>query len=802
MIESIDVKLIRNAWLDRFIWRTSSLAVVVVVSFMALRLFGYQNPLSWMAVGVVLLLQLGGNLLLNSFRLPSIILLFTSAFLLTNALGAVTPVENGLVFVYPLLLTSAILSLRTQLSLFLIIGSGSVSFGLYNILRLPIEQVILKGYDPFLDAIVTSICIGTALLQVFLFTRKWKVREKAVSKRYRRLVSFVRFVNESPLVLLRIDTSGDVLLMNDAARELLTDGSSERINYPPGLSECVMEAMKSDANTELRTLVNKRHMLFNVTPNTAQGYVNLYGEDITHIENVMAQLNELNNAMKLSADGIAIIDNQGVLEYVNDSFCQILGYKHPIQLQGNLWRQVCEKSWFQKYSDKIAPRLRLEHVWRGEALAIRNDGIKLDTYLTMTSLPKGKTICYLRDNTRLKEFQDQLIIEREKALDATKAKSQFLATMSHEIRTPLNGVLGMAQLMSAEELKPVHREYVNTILHSGESLLAIIKEILDFSKIEAGMMELEQTRVSVKQLINNTMNLATHRASVLNNTLTSIIGSEVPKYFVGDTGRLGQILNNLVSNAIKFTNGGKVDIKVSSRPTDVDRECVITFTVSDTGIGIEQNRINDLFEPFTQADSSTTRKFGGTGLGLAISQKLARLMGGEIVVSSEPGQGSVFTFDVTTIEIPGDDDEQDVNHSNIFDTEMAMKHPLNILVAEDNFINQKFAQQVFQHMGYSIRLVENGKEAVDACIENHIDLIFMDVHMPVMDGIEATQLILEKLEDPPIIVALTANVISESRAECEAAGMQDFVQKPFKPYDIERVIRWASRTRADRHRWS
>jgi CheY-like chemotaxis protein len=351
----------------------------------------------------------------------------------------------------------------------------------------------------------------------------------------------------------------------------------------------------------------------------------------------------------------------------------------------------------------------------------------------------------------------------------------------------------MANLMAGTELRPEQKEYVDTILHSGVNLMAIINEILDFSKIEAGKMELEEQKISSKRLVRNVMKLSSHGASIRNNTLTSKIGHNVPLFFLADRGRISQVLNNLLSNAIKFTKSGRVSMEMTAKPTENEREFMIYFEVKDTGIGIPIEKIDTLFEPFTQADNSTTRRFGGTGLGLAICNRLAKLMGGEITIESAPGQGSCFTFTFVTIGIPGEESEEKEPEIMPLDRHLAQKHPLEILIAEDNFINQKLAQQVFSQMGYEVDLVDNGLLALEATVNKKYDLIFMDLHMPEMDGIEATNAIRSSNETPPYIVALTANVIAESRQACLESGMCDFVQKPFKPSDVERVIRWISK---------
>ena len=792
MIRTLDNKLVRAYWLDRFIWISTSACVTAVIFLYCSSLFGLSNPYTWVMTTTAASLQVAANVYMARYKYASALLIFLSPLLITNFIGPFATTETGLIYIYSMLAISAVITLRKRIVLFTVLGVGVASFVVYLLLHKPSDQVLVTGANNALSYTLQSICIGLSMAHIILFTRQWKVREQRVSRRYDKLSAFVRFVNESPLPLLRVDEGGEILLMNDSAREMLTHGDTQRIVFPPGVSQGIISALQSGEIEEILTHAGGRKVHLTLTPNMRERYVNIYGEDVTEIQEVNDKVTELNNAMNLAADGIAIIDRDQNLEYVNQSFCTILGYRETSQVVGTSWRMFCEDAWYREYVDRISPKLRLEHVWRGESQSTRQDGSCLDTYLTLTALPGGKTICYLRDNTTIKQYQDQLIVAKDKAEAATKAKSDFLATMSHEIRTPMNGVLGMANLMAGTELDKDQREYIDTILHSGENLMAIINEILDFSKIEAGKMELEEQKISAKRLVKNVMKLSSHRASIRNNTLTSVIAHDVPRFFLADRGRISQVLNNLLSNAIKFTKSGNVSLDMTAEKTENEREYIITFDVRDTGIGIPAEKLKNLFEPFTQADSSTSRRFGGTGLGLAICKRLAQLMGGEITVESWPGQGSSFKFSFITIAIPGEEAEEQEPEVLPLDTELATKHPLNILIAEDNFINQKLAEQVFAQMGYDIDMVDNGRAALNAVTEGDYDLVFMDLHMPEMDGIEATNAIRTTLENPPYIVALTANVIAESREACTEAGMCDFIQKPFKPSDVERVIRWIS----------
>ncbi len=618
---------------------------------------------------------------------------------------------------------------------------------------------------------------------------RWQMKTESINDDYKQQLSFVRFVNESPLPLMRIDESGKILLMNSAAKDLMANGEDNRIIYPPGCGESVIQAFMSNTTQELTTLVNGKTIKLKITPNREDKYVNLYGEDITEIEKANEKFLELNRAIDMSADGVAVIDKDLNFDYINKSFCSILGYNHPVELLAKSWLSILNEEFKEIFTDTISPKLGLEHIWRGEAVCLLKGSGTLDTYISLTKIPEGKIICYLKDNTEIKEYHNALIKAKDGAEAATVAKSEFLSSMSHEIRTPLNGVLGMTTILESTALNTEQRDYLTTIKHSGESLLSIVNQVLDFSKIEAGDLELEEEDVSVRKLIGETMKLVTHRASTRNNIITSHIDHSVPPYVLGDYSRISQVLYNLIGNAIKFTDGGKVTIWVSAERTEIPKEIRLHFSIEDTGIGIKDEKVKELFEPFTQADSSATREYGGTGLGLTICHRLVTLMGGEINVKSEEGIGSVFSFSFPTIEIEAsDDDLAYVDIMSQLNSGAASIHNMKILVAEDNYINQKLIQKTFEKMGFSIDVVGTGLQALNACMDDDYDLVFMDVHMPEMDGIEATKNIIKQMSNPPEIVALTANVGSESKRECLDAGMTDFLEKPLKLSELNRVI--------------
>lgn len=368
------------------------------------------------------------------------------------------------------------------------------------------------------------------------------------------------------------------------------------------------------------------------------------------------------------------------------------------------------------------------------------------------------------------------------AESANKAKSLFLANMSHEIRTPMNGVLGMATLLDKSTLNEEQHKYVKTLIHSGNNLLGIINDILDFSKVEAGKLNLEVAKFNLHVCIDSVVS-AMHQAATKNHAkLHYHIAEDVPTHILGDITRLSQVLNNLISNAIKFTKNGEVDVQVDYIRSSA--QPMLSFTIKDSGIGIEQDVLATLFQPFTQADLSTTRKYGGTGLGLAICKRLVELMGGEINVHSEPGVGSTFNFTICAdaCEIAEQDESELEEHYSGDAITLANKDKLKILVVEDNQVNQMIAKDVLAYLGFQADVVENGQLAVAAVQAHNYGIIFMDIQMPVMDGIEATRQILRHRREAqrPVIIALTANVMREDIDLCTSVGMDDFLAKPIE----------------------
>ncbi len=512
-----------------------------------------------------------------------------------------------------------------------------------------------------------------------------------------------------------------------------------------------------------------------------------------------------------SIDTMITFDEDGTILTVNPALERMFDYKEEEVAGQNITMLIPS---FEDI-DCAQETNHLEVLWRGKLMEVmpqRKDGSCFDAEIQI-----GKAMvdeeqiyaCTISDITQRKQYEQELVAAMQTAEIASRAKTEFLAMVSHEIRTPMNGVLGMTTLLMETELTEEQLEYAHIINKSGDALLSVINDILDYSKIESGKMELEEVPFQLSACIGETFDLFTAKSKDKNLRMNYHVDPQLPEFIEGDITKLRQVFINLVGNAVKFTNEGSIDVQVKLI-ADYGSSIMIGVSVHDTGIGIPKEKLPLLFKPFSQLDSSMTRKYGGTGLGLAICKSLIELMGGSIRVDTDKGKGATFMFTIRVKPYlrledsadPAREIEEDAALLQLFFTpklnysdrasvlEPIGREQFRILVADDNEINQKLSLRLLEKLGYMVDVATDGNQAVEMAQGKWYDLILMDIQMPVMDGLEAARRILEELpsEEKPVIVAMTANVLSGERERCLEAGMKDFISKPVQLETLKKMI--------------
>lgn len=514
---------------------------------------------------------------------------------------------------------------------------------------------------------------------------------------------------------------------------------------------------------------------------------------------LLNQMKEKEVILENSGVGITLVKNR-IQIWANQRMADIFGYKSE-EIQGiSTEKFFISNEDYQFFGDTAYNRLVMGQRYTTEKLMLHKNGEQIWVRITGKAIDPNQlnlgSIWIFEDIAHQKAVEFELLNTIEAAEASNYAKSRFLATMSHEIRTPMNGILGMAQLLLMQNVsESERREYIQTIYHSGQSLLALLNDILDFSKIESGKISLESIPFAVVQVLEEVRSL--FQFPIEKKGLKFVIENNTSpqKIYTGDTHRIRQILNNLVGNAIKFSEKGTITIRVNELESD-EKFSSIQFIVQDEGIGLAKESIPNLFKPFSQADSSTTRKFGGSGLGLSIVKSLSKLMGGDVGIESEVGKGTRIWFH---IRVPiHENRKESLPIKKELNFEKSSLRTGKILVIEDNFTNRKVIEKFLLKQGMEVIHAENGKVGLDMVVEGaEYDLIFMDIQMPVMDGYQTTKAIrkweIENGLDPKPIIALTADAFEEDRRKSFKVGMNDFLTKPIMIDSLKGILeKWIS----------
>jgi PAS domain S-box-containing protein len=655
---------------------------------------------------------------------------------------------------------------------------------------------IFKGYQTgAVDYMIKPLSADILKAKVSVFAELYKKNKeltlqtdsvKKLNDQLKQQSRYVRSILEAGLdPLLIINTQGRITDMNEAlekvtglTREHITGTHfSDHFTKPIIANQVYLTTFeKGDIADYALTFKNKDGGQKDVICNGSvykDSFGNILGAVIVAREKVTSKYSR--SLIEASLDPLITINSEGKITDMNEVLTKITGLSRE---------RIIGTDFFGYFTEtKKAHELYREAFAKGSIvnypLTIKGLNDKLTDVLCNGSVYKDKlgnilgTVIVARDITAQKQFEAELIEAKTKAEEAVRSKQQFLSNMSHEIRTPMNAIIGFTKVVLKTDLNEKQKEYINAIKSSGDQLIVLINDILDLAKVDAGKMTFEQKPFKLRASISNMVHLFGAKMQEKNLTFKEEFDDSIPEVLMGDAVRLHQVIINLIGNAIKFTPKGHITLgvrQIDQKP----QTSTIEFTVSDTGIGIPEDKLDKIFDNFQQATSETTRLYGGTGLGLSIVKQLVEAQGGKVWVKSKQGEGSTFGF---TLSFKRTKSKMEAEHGKTRRVEKS-KQRFKILVVEDVKLNQLLIKTLLEEFGYDQDIAENGKIAVEKCEQNSYDLILMDLHMPEMNGFEATEQIRTKLRSNVPIIALTADVTTVDVERCRAVGMTDYISKP------------------------
>ena len=659
--------------------------------------------------------------------------------------------------------------------------------------------MIVDFLIPFAAAFVLFLVTGWVF-----FARPYRKvtdsrRQLREAKREAEKIAQFPINNPNPLIQIAFD--GDILFVNPAAQQHYpgVDKLGFEHEVLSGLAGFMEEAGKKKKEKSLMTREISYggavyHQTVTSVKTDGQSALIIYCYDITVIKEAQDKARLMEAVIVNAGDGVIItkadLENPEIL-YVNDAVTKISGYE-PEELIGQTPRMLQGSGTNRKTLDELKETLESGQPFKGELQNYTKNGQTywLDIGIVPVKDEHGQVTHFAaieRDVTQRKAFEKEMQIHREAAEVASRAKGDFLANMSHELRTPMNGIIGLSELLMEMNMPAEQTELAEAVNSSSRNLLILLNDILDLSKIEAGELTLENIPFDTRRVIRQTVDLLGPMASRKGVVLESTINPIVPERIVGDPARLQQVMNNLISNAVKFTEVGYVRLDITSaRDSAGDPE--LHIRVEDTGIGIPEDKRETVFQKFTQADVSTARKYGGTGLGLAVTRELVEMMGGVISFDSVEGKGTTFYVEIPIEVTEKSEEEENIAAAN---RAVAIDTGARVMVVDDHPVNLLFMRKVLKKIGFQYAdEARSGKEAIELAEKTKYDLIFMDCQMPEIDGFEASTIIREKedLVGDIKIIAVTADAMKGAREKCLDAGMNDYVSKPVDVEKLKEVL--------------